>query len=1200
MFTQKLRRLTGKALLVATMLLGATLSVSAAAPQITGYNIKEGATLFAAQCDTLKVYYDRPVVSATYEFRQNGKVIFQGADNGAGQGQNLSIFGVNTKTSYNDREVCIALAVDKTLVPGEVEFAVTSVTYMEGDDEVTAYNLGSVKWNLTDLPRVGGANPMWHPSEDLKELKTAYTNISFTFPELNFGSYYDEAQGKKAYVKTQIKGGKISLLQDGEVKTVFDIVKPEPSTGIYNNQLPNQKLTAEQAAVLKNGTVEIRLTELTYISPCDGEDKTVSDPEGLPTTWTQNNESGSLIPERALTYVKFAGPPTTLESESIENLKAELLSYYAEDDMNGVFSYTFTEPLAAGTDGKGDFQVYFRIGDANNTFDNPVPHTLSEDHKTITVDLRGIANGVPTLAKGHNFADENGNAYIPATCTIYVGDDQQNKIFDEKGRKVSIYTVFEEGVPGRYLEGKLFRRYKYKEISFANPAISNPLFYNSETPENKSENMVAGSNTMDVTVSNSEVIESADAVFLVGTESVAAEATHEGDTWTVGIPATVIEKGLEGVSFALENVVYNRVDGNEHTVAPLDLSAMAPILEVSTLAEVVALEPNTEVILNTTGVLVTMNHPMLTSVEDTSAAVMLADANDGELEFATGTMLTGTLHGVYADGNMFAIDLTKSEFTQSEADASAGFDVVSAEDLAKPELAFRLLTLSAEDGFTFTPVEDDEQIVAMVNGSIPVMDAGGIRPEGYVCPDQIKSVTGVYYVMEETGMLLIRTTDDIAAVELPEVNSVAELVEIPEGTRVKFNMNDVKVTYANEQFVFMEQGDAAIGVQCDEDQVSPFTTGKTLNGTLEGVVYSNHLFMVDLTKSNYTEAEADVTEGASIAPAACQEMANAYRLVTFRNTPATPIALNEDYGVMMVGNMLVIDQFGALADDYEYPEYVESLTGIVINFPDSPMGVFLQPRSANDIVAGTPVPVVENHNDLKGLEPGSQVILKVTDAAVTLANEQMVLLQDETGGINLVSMDEENPIALERGTSISGSLLGMYVGGCGFVVNLDDSNFTQGTADVSQGHKLNLDEVFNANNQYRLVTFKHSDETPIQVSEQGIVVGENIFVQDRFGAFDEDGISDYTIESLTGILFFPEIMEMADDDAVAPAMAILIPRDAADVVTKQAGIESILGDVEKDTPIYNINGVKVREAGQGLKGLSKGIYIINGKKVLVF
>ena len=47
------------------------------------------------------------------------------------------------------------------------------------------------------------------------------------------------------------------------------------------------------------------------------------------------------------------------------------------------------------------------------------------------------------------------------------------------------------------------------------------------------------------------------------------------------------------------------------------------------------------------------------------------------------------------------------------------------------------------------------------------------------------------------------------------------------------------------------------------------------------------------------------------------------------------------------------------------------------------------------------------------------------------------------------------------------------------------------------------------------------------------------------------------------------------------------------------GIDGINAAATLNGAVYTINGIKVREAGETLKGLSKGMYIINGKKVVV-
>ena len=995
---------------MATVLGGAALAASATAPEITGYNIEPGSILFPAQCDSIKVYFDRDqVLSATYELRQNGKVVFSGKDDGKSAGLNHCFFSINTTDTNNTREICMAMAVEKTLVEGDVEFVVTSVTYIEGDDEVTKNDVGSVTWNLTGMPRISGANPMWHPSKDLKELKEG-TSVSFTISDANFGSFEDKTLNKTGYLKTQVKGGKISLVQDGEAKTVIDIVKPEPTVsyfnpyGMYDHQGLLKKLTAEDLAPLHKGEVEVRLTELTYISPCDGKEVVVSDPEGIPTTWTTLSNY-SLLPGRAITKVKCV-TTTKIESESLTPLESELLSYYPEDGEDGVFTYTFSEPLLAGESGNGDFEVKFRIGDANNTFDHVVPHTLSDDHKTLTVDLRGIPNGLQTLTNNYTFKDDDGNVYIPKKCTICI----ESGLFDENGVKVTVFCVFDSNIPGRYLDGQLWRTYSYKDISFETPALSNVLFYNSTTPEKKNDTMTADSNMMDVTVSNSEVIASAQAAYRIGDTIVPATAAREGDLWSVEIPESVIENGVENLQFTLQNVEYTMVDGNTHIIAPIDLSGLAPAKEYSTLVEILDVEPGTEVVINTQGLLVTMSNESITAAEDKTAAVLLIDSTTGAAaEFAEGNLLTGTIFGTYVGDNMFYLNSSKSEYNVTVADAAIGFEVTDMEDCNK--LAFRLLTFSAEDGFEFTPIEDDEQMIAMINDQLPVMDATGALAD-YICPEKIQSITGVYYVMEDNAMLLVRNADDIVAAE--------------------------------------------------------------------------------------------------------------------------------------------------------------------------------------------ELPVIENIRLLKASEIGKPVAVSLTDAVVTAVFEEqgLVLLQDKDCAVNLVTEDE-NGVTFKRGDSITGKLVGMYVGNHTFFVDFNESVFTENEADVTYGHTVAIEDVFDTNNQFRLVTFQHSDETPIEIGDNGPQVSENIFLADMYEVLEDMSFEDKKITSLTGILYFPEMQEFVDENE-APAYAFLIPRDANDIVASiGSGVEGILSNFTEDAPVYNLYGVKVREAGEGIKGLAKGIYVVEGKKIVV-
>ncbi|MDD6843294.1 MAG: hypothetical protein PUD67_06170, partial [Prevotellaceae bacterium] len=52
-------------------------------------------------------------------------------------------------------------------------------------------------------------------------------------------------------------------------------------------------------------------------------------------------------------------------------------------------------------------------------------------------------------------------------------------------------------------------------------------------------------------------------------------------------------------------------------------------------------------------------------------------------------------------------------------------------------------------------------------------------------------------------------------------------------------------------------------------------------------------------------------------------------------------------------------------------------------------------------------------------------------------------------------------------------------------------------------------------------------------------------------------------------------------------------------VLNTTGINGVNGTVKAMGDIYNMNGVKVRNAGEDMKGLQKGMYIMNGKKIIM-
>ena len=61
---------------------------------------------------------------------------------------------------------------------------------------------------------------------------------------------------------------------------------------------------------------------------------------------------------------------------------------------------------------------------------------------------------------------------------------------------------------------------------------------------------------------------------------------------------------------------------------------------------------------------------------------------------------------------------------------------------------------------------------------------------------------------------------------------------------------------------------------------------------------------------------------------------------------------------------------------------------------------------------------------------------------------------------------------------------------------------------------------------------------------------------------------------------------------------LYIPYSDTDDAISEVSAE-VEGSDAASAPVYSLSGVMVREAGEGVSGLSKGIYIMNGKKVMI-
>lgn len=395
---------------------------------------------------------------------------------------------------------------------------------------------------------------------------------------------------------------------------------------------------------------------------------------------------------------------------------------------------------------------------------------------------------------------------------------------------------------------------------------------------------------------------------------------------------------------------------------------------------------------------------------------------------------------------------------------------------------------------------------------------------------------------------------------------------------------------------FMEDASAGAMVGMADGESVFAERGQLLNGTVKVVNAGGGVLMVT-DKSGLTVGEVDVTLGKVIKGTDVAD--NAGRLVTFTAENNT-FDIDAESGIVMVdGAGVVADLFQGLPEDYTWPAKLESLTGVVYNTgADTGMGYIVMIRDAGDIVGAAITPEVKTIAELKALPEGTQAVLVLDGHKVTHQMEGYNFIEDATGAIIIPE------IALsQRGKALSGTIKGVAAGPMAFYVqSADDVNLTNEVdADVKFGVKFTADDLGKPENAYRLVTFSKGDGYTItgDNEKEVINVGGMIYALDQTGVLPAGYKYPDRIESVTGILWPNEVAGY--DEGGNPTMsAFILLRDADDVVADNTdGIEGILVDGKIAGDIYNVNGVKVRNAGESLNGLPTGVYVINGSKVFI-
>ena len=669
--------------------------------------------------------------------------------------------------------------------------------------------------------------------------------------------------------------------------------------------------------------------------------------------------------------------------------------------------------------------------------------------------------------------------------------------------------------------------------------------------------------------------------------------------------------------------------------------AAAKVLEVNNLAELRAIKVASEwdevpVKLNLHDAKITALHKSsdygmemidFAILEDATGAIdisslMMEATAEGLLEgnFEEGSVLNGTLYATYnwpntlwasEDTEKSQITLTTSTVVPTEATLA---------EAMKPENDLRLFKLQDVTIKNVGTEETPDFDICQGEASIELRDVfAKWASDGSDMPEKLQSVTGILYagyesLDQETPKYFftpLSYEETPAAPEIPVVENIAALRQVEGGEMedpsVKLMLKNAKITYVQNtegevdpeysvMYALLEDETGAVEIS---DLVAKANLNNWFKGELKEGVALNGYVIVDYSSFfprlvvNAETAKSEVTiTPTEITPtvvtiADVQKPENHLRMFELQNVEL--VKEGEGYAFKQDGNIIAaVDMFKNMLD--EMPTNLESVTGVL--FLDLESYCFV-PTSYLDHPSPAPVEVnsIAELNKLGEENEGATIKLKLTDAQITVADAYMnsAIIEDKTGAFNAQYFFAEAvgtemlKDEFKQGVVLNGYLYATYSYGSIEVCDLTaESAITTAEAPVV-ATEADFAEVLKAENNFRLYEFKNITVNKNVSDKFQLVKGDaKAEIADRTGSLDESMMAN--VESVVGYF------RIVGDDA---EFTLLSYKTAT-----PDGI-SALEVAAKNAAVYNLNGAKVLGAGESVKGLAKGIYVVGGKKIVV-
>ena len=668
--------------------------------------------------------------------------------------------------------------------------------------------------------------------------------------------------------------------------------------------------------------------------------------------------------------------------------------------------------------------------------------------------------------------------------------------------------------------------------------------------------------------------------------------------------------------------------------------AAAKVLEVNNLAELRAIKVASEwdevpVKINLHDAKITALHKNsdygmemidFAILEDATGAISISDlmmeaTAEGLLEgnFEEGSVLNGTLYATYnwpntlwasEDTEKSQITLTPSTVVPTEATLA---------EVMKPESDLRLFKLQDVTIKNVGTEEAPDFDICQGEASIELRDAfAKWASDGSDMPERLKSVTGILYAGYES---LDQETPNYfftplsyeatpAAPEIPVVDNIAALRQVEGGEMedpsVKLMLKNAKITYVQNtegevapeysvMYALLEDETGAVEIS---DLVAKANLNNWFKGELKEGVALNGYVIVDYSsffprlvvndetaKSEVTITPTEITPTV-VTIADVQKPENHLRMFELQNVEL--VKEGEEYAFKQDGNIIAaVDMFKFMLD--EMPTNLESVTGVL--FLDMESYYFVPISYEAAPAAPIEVNSIAELNKLGEENEGATIKLKLTDAQITVADAYMnsAIIEDKTGAFNAQYFFAEAvgtemlKDEFKQGVVLNGYLYATYSYGSIEVCDLTAESAITTTEAPVVATEADFAEVLKAENNFRLYEFKNITVNKNESDKFQLVKGDaKAEIADRTGSLDESMMAN--VESVVGYF------RIAGDEA---EFALISYKTAT-----PDGI-SALEVAAKNAAVYNLNGAKVRNAGESVKGLAKGIYVVGGKKIVV-